>query len=387
MPRIILLAERFPPDIGGVASSASRISRSLCQLDVEVDVLVWSRYLQPGQVSKEALDSDLQVYRVGQYRHWDMTMINTLNVLDWLKQKHDYDAVWGHYLFPSGFLAIWFASLNELPSIVSARGNDVDRAMFPPGDFARLQWTLKQADTITVVSQDLARKIEVLAQRDDIFVIKNAVDTGIFTASASIEDKLALRRALGIADSEVVLGFSGELRQKKGQDFLLQCLTRVRQNYSACLLIIGEVRASQEAVLQSYSLQFPEDFQRVVTTGHLSEPRKVAQHLQICDVFLMPSLWEGLPNALLEAMACGCVCIASDAGGIPDVIEDKVNGFMLPRGQLNYLGEAVLELLALDAQTRQQISQPARDRILEEFSLEAEKDRLQAVLEQVGIKF
>ena len=384
--KILFIAERFPPDLGGLASSGSRISQSLCQLGIEVHVMAWSRFLQPGEVLPPQYPLEInrpQVYRVGLYRNSDMTMIHTLNILEWLQQQHSYDAVWGHYLLSAGFLAVWFAKLQGLKSIVSARGNDLERGVFPPGDFARLQWTLQQAHVITCVSQDLANKIELVNERNDIVVSKNAVDTDIFTPSLSEEARWELRNNLGIAQNEIVLGFAGELREKKGQHFLLQALSQVRQRYPACLLIIGEIRKNQEAILQVYSVQHSEDYQRLIITGHLAERQKVAQYLQLCDLFLLPSIWEGLPNALLEAMACGCCCLVSDAGGIPEIIEHGVNGFILPRQKLHHLGDAVLEFLGLSHNIKQKISQAARERILVEFSLLAEKARLQIVLEQL----
>lgn len=376
------ITERFPPDIGGLASSGDRITKALCQLSLEVDVLTWSRYLQPGEVLPpdlaEANPSTPQVYRVGLYRYWDMTMPHTLNILDWLHQSREYSAVWGHYLFPCGFLATWFASSNGIPSTVSVRGNDIDQAMFPPGDFARLQWTLLNADVITAVSADMAGKIQRLSQRDDVVILKNAVNEEIFSPR-NVEN--SLRTVLGIAD-DVVLGFAGELREKKGQMFLLNTLTTVRTHRPACLLIIGEVRGSQEAALQVYATQHPEAASRIIITGHLNNPAAVAQHLQLCDVYLQPSLWEGMPNALLEAMAMECCCIASDAGGIPEVISHGKNGF-LPRFQLHRLGEAVLECLDLDPAMRNQIGMAARDRILTDFSLLQEKRRLQTVIDRL----
>ncbi len=401
MRRLLFLTERFPPDIGGLASSAGRIAAALCQLGIEVDVVAWSRYLQPGEVRSsdvarggatghaESQDfqivKHLKVHRVGLYRHWDMTMPHTLNVLDWLHQCRGYDAVWGHYVFPSGFLATWFAATNGLPSTVSARGNDIDRAMFPPGDFARLQWTLLNARLITAVSADMARKIQLLAQRDNVMVLKNGVNERVFSPpiiGATHESSL-LRASLGIAPDEAVLGFSGELREKKGQQFLLNALTTVRAQRPACLLIIGEVRASQEAALQLYATQHPENAKRVIVTGHLASPAAVAGHLRLCDVYLQPSVWEGMPNALLEAIACGCCCIASDAGGIPEVIEHGKSGFLLPRSQLHRLGEAVLECLDLAPSTRRQIGMAGRDRILAEFSLRHENQRLQTVIDRL----
>jgi hypothetical protein len=106
MPRILLIAERFPPDIGGLATSGARIANSLFKLGIELDVLVWSRYLQPGEVQPLTDTFPFSVYRIGLYRYWDITMTHTLNFLDWLHQQKPYDAVWGHYLFPAGFLAV-----------------------------------------------------------------------------------------------------------------------------------------------------------------------------------------------------------------------------------------------------------------------------------------
>jgi glycosyltransferase involved in cell wall biosynthesis len=90
-----------------------------------------------------------------------------------------------------------------------------------------------------------------------------------------------------------------------------------------------------------------------------------------------------MPNALLEAIACGCCCIASDAGGIPEVIEHGKSGFLLPRSQLHRLGEAVLECLDLAPSTRRQIGMAGRDRILAEFSLRHENQRLQTVIDRL----
>lgn len=380
---LLLITERFPPDLGGVARSAQRLAQSLSQIGVGVEVLTWSRYLQPGETVRQVLSlgaAPIAVHRVGLYRHWDMTMPHTLNVLDWLHERQPLTAVWGHYLFPSGFMGVWFAQLKGIPCVVSARGNDVDRAMFPPGDFARLQWTLAQATQVTAVSRDLAHKVQCLSQRGDVQVMLNAVDTEIFQPPRSVVASQDLRQSLGIADDEVVLGFSGELREKKGQQFLLSALTQVRQARPACLLVIGEGRDSTQALLQRYAAENPEDAQRVMMTGHLPEPQAVAQHLGLCDVYLQPSLWEGLPNALLEAMACGCSCIASDAGGIPEALTHGETGFIVPRSHLHHLGDAVLDYLSLSLPEQRRFGQAACDRIRQHFSLAQERQQLKDLL-------
>jgi glycosyltransferase involved in cell wall biosynthesis len=250
-----------------------------------------------------------------------------------------------------------------------------------------LQWTLERTRFVTAVSEDIAHKIRVLSRRDDVLVLKNAVNYQVFSPDTLGDDEIGkLRQSLGIAADEVVLGFAGELREKKGQKFLLNALMTVCAQRSACLLIIGEVRESQEAVLHLFGAEYPEVRSRIIITGHLPQPEEVAKHLRLCDIYLQPSLWDGMPNALLEAMACECCCIASDAGGIPEIIEHSEHGFILPCSQLHRLGEAVLECLELDAQVRRKIGKAGRIRVKSEFSPDAEKARLQALLDKVGIK-
>jgi glycosyltransferase involved in cell wall biosynthesis len=364
--RLLFLSERYPPDLGGVATSSGRISRVLAGLGVEVDVVSWTRMLQPGIVEEVTPG----VYRIGRFREWDSTLPHTMNLIDWLTSRNPYDAIWGHYLSPAGFLATFVGQMKAVPSTVSVRGNDLDRDMFPPGDFARLEWTLRHATVVTAVTQELARKVKALTAREDVVHLRNAVDVETFRP---VEPDAGLRRRLGIRDGELVLGFAGELREKKGLQFLLRALREIRAQRPACLLVIGEVRPSDVMrLMQSLEAGSLEE-NRVLVTGQLATPAEVNEHLQLCDVYLQPSLWDGMPNALLEAMAAGCRCIGSDAGGIPEIIRSDADGLVLPRWELHRLGDAVLRYLDRNPQPR--------ERILAEFTSEREREDLRRVLE------
>lgn len=349
---------------------------------MSVDVIAWSRQLPAGKMEEQPqLTEQLRLFRLGLYKQWDMTMSFTLTVLDWLQQQKPYDAVWGHYLFPAGFLATWFAGLNNIPSVISARGNDVDRGVFPPGDLARLLWTVQHATSVCAVSRDLAHKIHLIAGRKDVHLLANSVDSSMFAPQEQLaEDYSHLKKQLGIKEEEVVLGFTGELREKKGLTFLLHALTQVRTHRPACLLVIGDVRTYQRPAIQLYTAEFPEEAGRLIITGHIPDPRTVAQHLQICDLFLLPSLMDGMPNSLLEAMSCRRVCITSDAGGIPEVIDHGINGFMLPRAQLNHLDVAILDALELSSARTVEIGHNARSTVSEQFSLGKERAALSELM-------
>jgi glycosyltransferase involved in cell wall biosynthesis len=374
-PRLIFIAERYPPDLGGVATSAGRISHALIGIGVDVDVITWSRNLEPGVVVQEGDNPTL--YRIGRFRQWDAILPHTMNLVDWLTSSRKYDAIWGHFLAPAGFLAAWIGRMKGIPSTVSIRGNDLDRDMFPPGDFARLLWTLQNADCITAVTQELACKVAALSGRKDVFRLRNAVDPEAFRPLAPDAD---LRHRLGIRPNEVVLGFAGELREKKGLQYLLQALRDVQEKRPACLLVIGEVRPSEVVrLMQSLGPGTLEE-NRILVTSRLATPAEVNRHLQLCDVYLQPSLWDGMPNALLEAMAAGCGCIGSDAGGIPEMITPGVDGIIVPRWQLHRLGHAVMEWLDAELAHRARIRSAARDRVLAGFSFDGERRQLQEVI-------
>ena len=378
-----MVVERFPPDLGGVARSAARIANALAETGAEVHVLALTRTLPPGMVETGAMQgqSGVTVHRLGLFGNLDFSLQHALNVLEWLHQQHPFDLVWGHYLYPAGYLAVWFAGWSEIPATVSARGNDLDRLMFPPGDFARLMWTIERAALVTSVSADLARKIQILLGRPlPVEVIGNVVDPQVFTPGKAEGE---LRASLGIQPEEAVLGFCGELRQKKGLPFLLQALSHVRQHRPACLLVIGDVRPREQSFLSTFALEDAESASRILITGEMHDPAEVARRLRLCDVFLLPSLWDGLPNALLEAMACELPVLASDAGGIPEVLQHGRNGFLLPRGQLHRLGESTLEVLSLSAEQRGELGQAARQTILQRYHPAVEQKVLADVLRRL----
>lgn len=385
--RVLMIAERFPPDLGGLARSAARTAGALARLGVAVDVLAWTRTLPPGTLESgpagEVVESatGATLHRLGLFANLDLSMQHTSNVLEWLHGERDFQAVWGHYIYPAGFMAVSFAETMGIASTVSARGNDVDRLMFPPGDFARLTWTLDRAGVVTAVSRDLAHKIDMLLGRDaKVAVVPNVVDLERFRPGPHDP---ALRESLGIASDEAVMCFCGELRHKKGLPFLLSALADVRRDRPACLLVIGEVRAREQEVLARFRAEHPEDAARLLVTGRLDDPEVVAAHLRLCDVFLQPSMWDGLPNAVLEAMACGRCVIASDAGGIPEAIDHGDNGFLIPRARLHVLGEAVLELLDLPADERESLGAAARQRVEDHFHRDREAAALQQVLDRL----
>ena len=384
MRRALLITERFAPDLGGVARSSARIADAFSHLDIAVEVFTWTKTLAPGSlgtVRRESGDRSYPVHRLGLFANWDLSLQHTLNSLHHLHEQDNFDFIWGHYLFPAGFLATFFARQIQAPCCVSARGNDIDQMMFPPGDFSRLMWTLQHASKITAVSQDLQNKIGILLGDDTkTQVIPNVVDPSLFTPQ---EAPAQLKQQYDITDDEIILGFSGELKHKKGYPFLLSAFQALSEHRPCKLLIIGELRARVSEAFSSFKHQFPELASRIIVTGHLQDTRTLLDHMALCDVFLFPSVWDGLPNALLEAMSMKKLVIGSQAGGIPDIIRHGENGVLIPTNELHRLGEAVIELLSQPPERLQKIRQGARDTILSERSPQHEHQALNQIIEHL----
>jgi glycosyltransferase involved in cell wall biosynthesis len=381
MPTCAFLAPRFAPDLGGVAVSATRIAHRLSALGWTVEVFAPSRRIPAGTISETPQSDGLRLITVGSFAKEDSTHQHLLSLIEDRHHEQPYDLLWGHYLSTCGFLAALLGRRLDIPSIVAARGNDVDRELLPPGDFARLRWTLEAATRVVSVSADLARTMAALVPGIGPVVLRNVVDSQRF---APKQVPTTWRSDLGMNEEDCVIGFCGELRQKKGAPYLLDAFAEVAAARPTRLLIIGDLRERDREYLERLALADPDLAQRVVVTGHIEDQEQVATHLNGCDVIALPSLWDGLPNALLEAMACARPVVASTAGGIPEACTHGSEGLLLQRSELPRLGEALLEVLELPEEQRQRLGQAARQRMIRDFAPEQEAESLQALLASVA---
>ena len=370
--KICLLSDKYPPDPGGLAISAQRLARGLAAAGHTVHVSVLSQAGLPGQVSQTRQDG-LTIHRLGLSRRIDDTRTDWFEFVTRLHRQVGFDLLHGYYLAGAGFVAVYAAGYLGLPSVVSARGNDLDRTIFNPGQAASILWTLNQASIVTTVSQDLARKARALAPDCRPEVVFNGVDAVQFAPAAP---DLALKQELGLAPEIPVIGFVGEARLKKGLAILLPAFARAARVAEAgrplpALLLIGGLRPDEADIWQVFKAKNPD--LALFSLPYLEHERMPAYY-RLLDLVAIPSLRDGSPNTLLEAMACERAVIASEAGGIPDALSHGQNGLLVPPGQVEPLAEAMLEMLALP-ERRRELGQAARQTILSHFTPEAELAR------------
>jgi len=221
---------------------------------------------------------------------------------------------------------------------------------------------LKNMDGIVGVSETLVQQLRgagVTARL--IWRIPN----GIRVSGEGLGGQIARQDTVkGNADNHVVLGAVGRLAPVKGFGYLLTAMQEVVPQYPRCRLIIagdGPLKQELESLCDRLGLG-----QFVHFAGFLEDMEEFFTRI---DVFLMPSLSEGLPMALLEAMACGKACIASEVGGVPEVLSSPDLGILVPPAQPSAIAKAILSVIR-DEGGRALMGEKARRVILERFSVE-----------------
>jgi glycosyltransferase involved in cell wall biosynthesis len=388
--RIALLSPTYPPDVGGLATSAERLARMLTAAGQHVHVVVPTGSLAPGQGAHSS-DGNLTISRFGAQRRTADTLAEWFRLIVAAHAEQPFDLLHAYFVTVAGFVATYAGRYLGLPSVVSARGNDLDRAVFDPAKAAHTLHALQHASAITANSRELVRQAEALAPGRTATLIPNGVDTTLFTPLSATENTENTENILNqhasseasvssVAKNAARIGFVGEARAKKGLAPLLLAFREVAQTRPAALMLIGGVRAGDdESLVTIFQKQNPD--LPLIVTPYMPHDALPAYYRAL-DVLALPSLQDGLPNALLEGMACGCAVVASTAGGIPDVLRHGENGLLVPPRDSTALAFAITTLLD-DPAERARLGENARATVLRDYAPEQELERNLAVYRQI----
>ncbi|MCB9753555.1 MAG: glycosyltransferase [Myxococcales bacterium] len=362
-PGTLIIAERALPDRGGLAVASSPIAaHAAARAPGRVHLLALSSDAPPGgraarRQQHEA--GDVALHLVGPLpSQGDTLMALTDHALE-LIDAHALDLVHGVYATRAGYVATIAAAARGLPSIVSLRGNDLDRGLFRAGELPFLQHALTRASFVTGVSRALCERASRVFGRP-VAHITNSVDATVFKPETRDNSLVA---SLGLAGATVI-GFAGELREKKGMRYLLPAFAEVCRRRDAHLLLIGGVRRDAEEALAAFARAAPEAHARIHALDYARKPARLCGLLALCDLMVFPSLQEGTPNAVLEAMAAERLVLATAVGGHLDLITHGEHGALLPLDELDRLPGAIEEMLELPEETRSRMTAAARARVI-----------------------
>jgi len=362
--KLLLINYEFPPVGGGAANATSFLSRALVDLGHEVTVLTTAF----GALRGTATEAGVDIVRVRTLRR-SADRSNPVEMLSFLlaamipalrlARRRRFDATIAFFTIPSGPISCLLWLLLGIPYIVSLRGGDVPGFVPEIDSIHRLiaplrRAVLARACAIVANSQSLAR-LSAAADPFPVEVIPNGVDPQAF----------APEQATSASKDEFRMLFVGRLHSQKNVGMLLESAAALAAlpGPRVVLEIVGDgpERPALEALAARTGAA------RVLRwQGWLAKPDVLACYRR-AHVFVNPSLYEGMPNTVLEAMACGVPVVASQIGGNEDLVVEGATGFLFDLAAPQQL-TAALQRLRISPELGIGLGARGRRRVIDEFS-------------------
>jgi glycosyltransferase involved in cell wall biosynthesis len=277
-----------------------------------------------------------------------------------LFRKHRIDAVHSHE-FTMAVYGAASSRLLGLPQVITMHGGL--NACKTRRRRIALRWAMRQSDHTVMVSHATQRQFAADLGLNEA-VIK-VVPNGVPVRQGDAE---RVRAEFGVQPGDCVLLAVGTLERHKGHHVLLEALARLEGrglNTPWKLIVAGGRGGDQYEALQGYVRDEGLDERVRIVTNRNDIPDLLA----LADIFVMPSLWEGLPMALLEAMIAGKAIVASTTAGIPEAIANGREGLLVPPGDGVALAETLRSLLS-DPVRRASLGEAAMDRAHRDFTVQ-----------------
>jgi N-acetyl-alpha-D-glucosaminyl L-malate synthase BshA len=317
---------------------------------------------QAGLAFHQVLTPTYPLFREPQY------LLSLSNKIVQVAREFDLDIIHAHYAVPHAAAAFLsrevLASAREgkAPRVVTTlHGTDITLVGSDASYSEIVAFSIEQSDRVTAVSESLRQSTYAeLGVRREIRVIPNFLDCGVHRRLNVPELR---HRFAGDDPAEKIVIHVSNFRPVKRIDAVLGVFERIRRQLPAKLLLVGDgpelgtaYRIARELGLSPH----------VHAVGAQEE---VLPLLSISDVFLLPSAQESFGLAALEAMACEVPVVASRVGGLPEVIEDGISGFLHPLDALDEMAASAVAVLT-DADLHYRIAESARTRVHEQFCAE-----------------
>ena len=272
------------------------------------------------------------------------------------------------YWSVAGLIAVIIKLIRPTPIVLTVWGSDI---LFTKVPVISLLYKifLRQADAIVCESQHFKNQLVDFGIPDGtISIIPNGIDFIRFNPG----DKFVCRKALGLATDKLIILTVGNLITLKGHKFLIDAIPALISSQSNLQFIFvgdGEYRGALENQAKKLNIADNVYFvgQQLVS--------QIPLWLNSADIFVHPSLSEGTPNSVIEAMACKLPVLATTVGDIPNIIEDEKDGFLIPPKDTGELTNKLYRLIQ-DEQLRQQVGLSALQKVQSKFGSWETQSRL-----------
>ena len=311
-----------------------------------------------GRLAEELEREGIRVVALEKSSRWDLRVVGKLVGLLRRERIH----ILHTHLWSASFWGRIAARLARVPVVVITEHNvDTWRNRF---HLLADQWLSRRTDRLIFVSQVVQEfyRQQLVLPLEKCQVVYNGIDLEACRVNGHAAE---VRASWGIPAGARVVGTIGRLAERKGHRFFIEAMRTVAATSPNVVgVIVGEGRIRDElaAAIEAAGLR-----ETVRLVGYCPE---IAQALSALDLFVLPSLMEGFPLAILEAMAAGKPVVATDVGGTVETMEPGRTGLLVPPANSQALAEAILSLLN-DPARAVRMGQAGRARAEERFSLPA----------------
>jgi glycosyltransferase involved in cell wall biosynthesis len=358
---VVMLVNEFPPlPVGGAERQAERLSGWLAARGWKISVLTRGAASLSPRETRDGFEI-LRVRPRGPGKLKSLTFV--LGALWTLfRRRNEYKILHAHLSFGPAFAAVIAARLLGKRVIVklgnSGEFGDIRVSQKTLRGRVRLFALRRWADA--VIALDDAMQTEALEAGFDPRRLRR-MNNGIeFASFSSSRTKDEAKSALGL-DGKIIVMFMGRLSEQKSLPTLLNALSAARKQCPALhLLLLGDGPSRRDLEFQAEKLGISAN---VTFAGSQNDVRP---YLEAADIFALPSVSEGISNALLEAMSAGLACVVTPVGGNAEVLDAGACGVLLPPRDESAWAAALAEL-GNDSQRRERLGAAARQRVRERY--------------------
>jgi teichuronic acid biosynthesis glycosyltransferase TuaC len=287
-----------------------------------------------------------------------------------IKRENIIDLLHAFWTIPCGFVSA--LCRGNVPLLTTLEGSDLEVFGWKLISRHFIKYALKRSTRIMSLSTDLkSEAIGLGADEDRISVIPDGVDTGKFKPM----DKSAVRAELSLPRGFLVL-YVGSLFRLKRVDMLIRICASLSKDFDFYMLVVGDGPEKQNLESSAKSL----DLKNIIFKGSIPH-EDMPSYMAASDVLILPSETEGLPTSVQEAMACGIPVIASNVGGISDLISNGVTGY-LASNEVE-MGESLREMMS-SPDSVSLMGKNALDFARENLSLECVVQRIEEVYASIS---
>jgi N-acetyl-alpha-D-glucosaminyl L-malate synthase BshA len=326
------------PTYGGSGVVATELGMELAARGHEIHFISYAPPIRLTDTNERIQFHEVEISSYPLFDHAPYALALAVKMMQ-VAEAENLDLLHVHYAIPhsvSALLARMMAAPRRLPFITTLHGTDItlvgnDRSFLPITKFS-----IEQSDGVTAISHYLKqRTLEEFDIKRPIEVIPNFVNCNLYCR----KDNPALR-AEWAPDGEAILMHLSNFRPVKRITDVIEIFSLVREKMRAKLVLIGDGpdRGAAEYLVRKKKL--------VPDVHFLGKQDRVYQHLAQADLFLLPSDLESFGLAALEAMACEVPVVATNVGGIPEVIEHGIDGYLHDARDIQTAAKYALEILS-----------------------------------------